>query len=133
MQLRHRKGSAAASGRIYPDGRAGRGIDLSSSQTDTGSNYRRFELAVFLRPTRGICSRSSQGTAQPAFSELPAIDIPAPLDDLVSPSSRSSYRASLGQETGCRVRRGEWFLSTTVTMILIGRCCVTFRERLGNN
>lgn len=41
----------------------GHGIDLSSSQTDTGSNYRRFELAVFLRPTR-ICSRS-RPTSQP--------------------------------------------------------------------
>ena len=55
------------SGRIYSDGRAVRGIDLSSSQTDTGSNYRRFELAVFLsRPT-------APARVPPKLSE---IDIP---------------------------------------------------------
>lgn len=53
---------------------AGRAVaSISRRQTDTGSNYRRFELAVFLRPTRGICLRSSQGTAQPAYLKLPRL------------------------------------------------------------
>lgn len=73
-----RKGS-----KDFPGYRAGHGIDLFNSQTDTGSNYRRFELAVFLWPTRGICwrSRLRSSTRVHPLPRLATIDIP-PLSSL---------------------------------------------------
>lgn len=73
----------------------GHGIDLSSSQTDTGSNYRRFELAVFLRPTR-ICSRSrptSQPHDSPPLHDLPRLIFLLLIEESWSPPREESPRS----------------------------------------
>lgn len=90
--------------------RAGHGIDLSSRQTDTGSNYRRLELAVFLRPTRGICSRSRSPTL-----DLPRLIFLRAFLLLIELSPRGESKLLGG------VCLAEGFFSTLVTIILIGR------------
>lgn len=96
--------------------RAGHGIDLSSRQTDTGSNYRRLELAVFLRPTRGICSRSRSPTL-----DLPRLIFLRAFLLLIELSPRGESKLLGG------VCLAEGFFSTLVTIILIGRWMAAWR------